>query len=398
MSMNPFEQLRLVHDAPHQAFEEACSSIIRSTTKDTSRVRVYKGDGGVDVFAGTWGEEGELDVYQIKYFPAPWGASQKKQIRESYKTAADNPRFTLRSWTLCVPTRLTQDDWEWMHKWSRGKANIKVWDADNLSDLLHYPECAAARQRLTILGVRGLPETSTELVPDIHILKLDTPPLGFALDIKLTNTGGKTAHHVRVTVAHSETGCVAWRHDEQWWTDTGSPVRTARSLAARLPINPGETIRVLTIPYRSDAALPAWVTVRLTAEDYPASQMKATVSAAQIAPGQRISFTDGPLDGDASTAPSEPGKPKSPAGQKLLDAILAHPDANERGLMVVPSGGAPGYTSFVANTARPGGLMAMPPEEFSEGVMELIAVGWLLEPLQAGSRIKYPINPKLPHG
>jgi hypothetical protein len=395
--MNPFEQLRLVHDAPHQAFEEASASLIRATTKDTSRVRVYKGDGGVDVFTGTWGDEGQLDVYQIKYFPDPWAAAQKKQIRESYKTASNNPRFTLRSWTLCVPTRLTQDDWEWLHKWSRGKTNIKVWDADKLSDFLYRPECADVRRRLIGLGVRGLPEMSSELAPEIYIHQLDSPPLGFALAIRLTNTGGKTAHHVRATVSHSDTGCVSWRQDEHWWTDTGNGVLNPRLLTANLPINPDETIPVLSIPFRSDVAFPVWVRLRLTAEDYPAYEATAEVSASQIVSGQRVTFSDSKKPKSDQFAVSEPGKTKNPSATKLLDAILAHDNAGERGLVVVPNVGLPDHISFVANVARPGALMAMAPEEFNEGVAELISLGWLLNPSTVGNRVKYAANPRLPH-
>lgn len=391
--MNAFEQLRLVHVAPHQAFEEACASIIRATTVDASRVRVFKGDGGVDVFAGNWGEEGELDVYQMKYFPDPWGPSQKKQIRDSYRTAANNSRFVLKNWTLCVPTRLTQDDWRWAHPWAQRHGNVKVWDADNLTDLLHRPECGSVRHQMADWGVRGLPEAGVQLIPEIYVHKLDDPPLGFVLAVRLKNNGGKSAHHIRATVSHSETGCVAWRHDEHWWTDTGSGVLNPRHLSAKLPVNPGETIPVLSIPYRSDAALPAWVTLRLTAQDYPASQTKAAVSAAQIVPGQRIAL----IDGEASVPPSDSGKPTSPSGQKLLEVILAHVVADERGLTLLPNSDVPGYMSYVANTAQPGALMAMAPQEFKDGVEELISLGWLLEPVQSGSRVKYPINPKLPH-
>lgn len=146
--------------------------------------------------------------------------------------------------------------------------------------------------------------------------KLDDAPLGFALGVRLTNNGGKSAHHIRATVAHSVTGCVPWRPEEHWWTDTGNGVLNPRHLSAKLPVNPGETIPVLSIPYRSDAALPAWVTLRLTAEDYPASQMKATVSAAQIVSGQRIAFVDSEkTEGGGAFTVSEPGIPKSPSAK-----------------------------------------------------------------------------------
>jgi hypothetical protein len=72
-------------------------------------VRVYRGDGGVDVYEERYGADAEVDVYQIKYFPSVWGDTQKQQIRDSYETARYNSDFNLNRWFLCVPVRLTKE-------------------------------------------------------------------------------------------------------------------------------------------------------------------------------------------------------------------------------------------------------------------------------------------------
>jgi hypothetical protein len=50
-----------------------------------------------------------MKVFQIKYFPDAWEDSQKQQIRDAYKTARECGDYRLKTWTLCVPTRLRNE-------------------------------------------------------------------------------------------------------------------------------------------------------------------------------------------------------------------------------------------------------------------------------------------------
>jgi hypothetical protein len=63
MARNPFAQLQDVVVEPRQAFEEIITLIVKCLWPNSRRVRVYRGDGGVDSFTGTFGEGGEADVY-----------------------------------------------------------------------------------------------------------------------------------------------------------------------------------------------------------------------------------------------------------------------------------------------------------------------------------------------
>ena len=67
MARNPFEQLQDVVVEPRQAFEDIVTLLLKCINPNSRRVRVHKGDGGIDGFDGTLGDEGKADVFQIKY-------------------------------------------------------------------------------------------------------------------------------------------------------------------------------------------------------------------------------------------------------------------------------------------------------------------------------------------
>jgi hypothetical protein len=78
MALNPFEQLRLLAPEPRAAFEEIVGILLKDHGKSDGQGKVYFGDAGVDAYKGSFGQEGELIVYQSKYFPDQWQESQKK--------------------------------------------------------------------------------------------------------------------------------------------------------------------------------------------------------------------------------------------------------------------------------------------------------------------------------
>jgi hypothetical protein len=213
---NPFQQLDALQPGPAHCFEEVVSTILRWTIPDVKRVRVYHGDGGVDSFTGEWGSNGELHVYQVKYFVDQWKASQKQQIRNSYRTARDSTSFRLKKWTLIVPTDLTAEDWGWFDPWKAGQAHeIDLLNGSALTDLLRAPQCADARQMLKNWGVVGLPH---EPVITAWVRLITNPPR-FALqsNVWIENTGDRSLRSLRLRIAHSETNTVAVPADPEWW-------------------------------------------------------------------------------------------------------------------------------------------------------------------------------------
>src|SRR5437660_11215497 len=100
MARNPFEQLQDVVIEPRQAFEDVVTLILKCLYPGSRRVRVYRGDGGIDSFTGTLGTGGEADVFQIKYFPSSWQDPQKQQIRDGCSVARKCNDYQLKTWTL----------------------------------------------------------------------------------------------------------------------------------------------------------------------------------------------------------------------------------------------------------------------------------------------------------
>ena len=75
------------------AFEDACETLFRKKyhTKHVSKVKVKKGDSGIDIFVGELGIE-PITVLQCKFFLDTIGDSQKQQIRESFNTAISSEK------------------------------------------------------------------------------------------------------------------------------------------------------------------------------------------------------------------------------------------------------------------------------------------------------------------
>jgi hypothetical protein len=108
MALNPFEQLEDFVSEPRQTFEDLVTMLLEDLGLIDRRIRVFRGDEGVDAYRGSFAEGEQVTVYQSKYFTKPWEETQKKQIRASFKTA--NSGCHLKEWFLCIPVRPTIGD------------------------------------------------------------------------------------------------------------------------------------------------------------------------------------------------------------------------------------------------------------------------------------------------
>lgn len=134
-----------------EKFEDMAAQLIHVERPDSQRVRIVRGDGGVDSFEGGLTDPGGIDVYQVKYFPEKIDETQKKQIRESFATARDSKAFKVKCWTLCLPIDMSVDETEWFEGWVQKQAatGIEVrrpWGALHLEGLLLKEENRAIRQ------------------------------------------------------------------------------------------------------------------------------------------------------------------------------------------------------------------------------------------------------------
>lgn len=126
-------------------FEEICESLYRSEfqSRNVRKVKVNKGDGGIDIFIGEIGIE-PIDVIQCKFFINGVGESQKSQIRESFKTVINSKEFKTKSWTLCIINTFDLQQNKWWCSWKRRTENeynltnefIKLKDGNELVYLL----------------------------------------------------------------------------------------------------------------------------------------------------------------------------------------------------------------------------------------------------------------------
>lgn len=285
---NPFEQLRSLQPGPEHCFDHVAALILRETIPEARKVRVHQGDEGVDTFTGKWGEGGELDVYQIKYFTAKWSDSQKQQIRDSYNRAKENINYRLNNWFLVVPTNLTAQDYRWLDGWRKEQLHqIEIIDGAELNEKLALPQCGPARQLLKGWGALGLPEGAF-LIPSIAILATDR--LAVILRLRLENKGDRTGRAIRLTVQHTETHTVHYQQDEQWWRDTGGRGLNPRFLEAVKDIHPGDNAPVLSIPFREMPEGDVTVKVRITGEDMTPSETTCTMSRVDLESGRAQPF------------------------------------------------------------------------------------------------------------
>ena len=123
------------------------------------------GDWGIDAFTGRL--DGEIAIWQAKFFLDAVGKSQRDQIRESFGSAlkATTERdHEVRAWTLCLPVDLDPAAQKWWEGWKRKMERehdlvIELWGATELEAMLLLPD-AAHLARHFFPGSMGVSPTS----------------------------------------------------------------------------------------------------------------------------------------------------------------------------------------------------------------------------------------------
>lgn len=159
-----------------EKFEELAAQLIRGEQPAAAKVRVSKGDSGIDVHVGELTAPGGIVVYQCKFFPQGLDDSQKGQIRESFKTCRTSTTFKFNRWILCLPVDLSVEEKAWFETWRKGQAKHGVeiadpWCATELEGLLYQPMNQGLREvyfrEEHLNQIRELHATLSKLVPDI---------------------------------------------------------------------------------------------------------------------------------------------------------------------------------------------------------------------------------------
>ncbi|MFE9352690.1 hypothetical protein ACFYPB_00540 [Streptomyces olivaceoviridis] len=139
-------------DGARAQFEEMIQDLVGIIHPECSTLEANPGDWGIDAYVGSL-IEGEVNVWQSKYFIDQFGASQKDQIRDAYDQAqacAKREGYTLGTWTLCIPRNLDGPNEKWWTGWKKGKeksdgVKIELWNQVKLRRLLLSEDAANIR-------------------------------------------------------------------------------------------------------------------------------------------------------------------------------------------------------------------------------------------------------------
>jgi hypothetical protein len=409
--LNPFEQLKTVSAGPPHDFEEAAWLVVEAMESNVRRIALSQGDGGIDAAQGTWGKDGEMQVFQFKYFTDKLGTSQRKQITDSFQTARDNPLINLRKWTLVLPSRLRKECLHWFEEWKREQGSdieMCLWDGDDLVERLENPKCAKARRFLKERGVVGINGDDRSLEPFAQTFRNSQAGtgIGFVIKVGLENKGTLTAVNPRLIVRHTETGCVAGAHDENWWkheVEAFMPYNP-RKLNGLRDIHPNAPVPILQIPLRAGDSFKTEILVKVSAHDLPLRNWRITVTPENLASGTVLHGVEinAEVAVELERKLNEPRtfsrpKPVNPLAVELLDHIRANEDEATRGLAVIRRGHPSDPTqAAVIPSSKPGGKspLLVPKDDLQPAILELQQLGWLGNPQSNNALTIYVYRPE----
>ncbi|MET4226236.1 hypothetical protein [Oerskovia enterophila] len=104
------------------AFERLIADIVGIIHPDVQEVQANPGDWGIDAYIGDLGKEGEIHIWQSKYFINGFAGTQQGDVRDSYNSAQKAARengYKIASWTLCVPCELDGPMLTWWEGWKK---------------------------------------------------------------------------------------------------------------------------------------------------------------------------------------------------------------------------------------------------------------------------------------
>lgn len=137
-----------------QRFERLVTAVVMKIHPTARAIRAEPGDWGIDTFVGQL-SGGTTSVWQSKYFVDGIGDSQKKQIRESFKSvldAAEKHGFQISSWTLALPLDMSPSATKWWDGWKsrterKTGITIVLWSGSHIENLLIKEDLAEVRQQ-----------------------------------------------------------------------------------------------------------------------------------------------------------------------------------------------------------------------------------------------------------
>ena len=159
-------------------FENMIVDLVCVTNPGAFGVQANPGDWGIDVLVGDL--DGDVAVWQAKYFIDGYGPSQRQQVQESFRHLvgeASTRGFSVKYWTLCIPVVLPADELTLWQKWKRRQERshnltIELWDANALRQRLISPDAEAVLSHYFAGGPLGrVPRVALKIqdVPDDNL-------------------------------------------------------------------------------------------------------------------------------------------------------------------------------------------------------------------------------------
>jgi hypothetical protein len=167
-----------------EKFEDLASQLVKAEQPKADKVRLDRGDAGIDVHVGELTDPGGIDIYQCKFFTQGLEESQKNQIRKSFQGCRDSKEFKVKKWILCLPVDLSVDEKKWFEDWrakqiASGVAIEDPWGATKLEGLLYQEKHRGLREAFFkeehLTQIRDSHALLQRLLPDIaERLRQDT--------------------------------------------------------------------------------------------------------------------------------------------------------------------------------------------------------------------------------
>ena len=131
------------------AFERLIADIVGIVHPDVQEVQANPGDWGIDAYVGDLGKEGEVHIWQSKYFIDGFAKTQQGDVRDSYNSAqkaAQKNGYKIASWTLCIPCELDGPMLTWWEGWKKrmSKANTLTVSLETAGRLRRRLQASAA--------------------------------------------------------------------------------------------------------------------------------------------------------------------------------------------------------------------------------------------------------------
>ncbi len=220
-----------------EQFEELVCQLIHGERSDSNRIRIVKGDGGVDSFQGELIDPGGIDVFQVKYFPSKIDDAQKNQIRDSFATIRKTDKFKVRSWTLCLPIDLSLEETKWFETWKAKQEHwgieiCPIWGALHIESLLLQGKYRTIKEAF-------FREDNTELLREQNIILNDLKQQGGRhLRVRVNPVWDRRELQAQIQLFNNGKGPI---YITSWFTTWGaegnrSAQQSGETLRGKLPV------------------------------------------------------------------------------------------------------------------------------------------------------------------